>query len=94
MNGDQVVGILTRDDLVAALAKIGPGRSVGEVMRPDCGVVSATDQLEKPYEILRVQQCSTLPVVREGHLVGVITLENILEWVMVNTALRRRSVTT
>lgn len=91
MDGDQVAGILTRDDLVAALAQIGPGRRVGEVMRPNCGVVAATDQLEKPYEMLRGQQCSTLPVVREGHLVGVITLENILEWVMVNTALRRRS---
>ena len=94
MDGERVVGILTRDDLVAALGKIGPARRVAEVMRPNCGVVSATDQLDKPYEMLRVQQCSTLPVVREGHLVGVITLENILEWVMINTALRQRSSAT
>jgi len=90
-NGDKVVGILTRDDLVAALAQIGPERRVGEVMRPNCSVVSATDQLEKPYEMLRAENCSTVPVVREGHLVGMITLENILEWVMINTALHRRS---
>lgn len=90
-DGEQVVGVLTRDDLVAALAQIGPERRVGEVMRPTCGVVSATDQLEKPYEMLRAENCSTVPVVREGHLVGMITLENILEWVMINTALRRRS---
>ena len=93
VDGEKVVGLLTRDDLVAALAHIGPFRRVGEVMRPNCGVVSATDQLEKPYEMLRTENCSTVPVVREGHLVGMITLENILEWVMINTALRQRSAT-
>ena len=91
VDGNQVVGLLTRDDLVAALGAGGASRRVGEVMRPNCSVVSATDQLEKPYELLRAENCSTLPVVREGHLVGMITLENILEWVMINSALRQRS---
>jgi predicted transcriptional regulator len=91
LDGDQVVGLLTRDDLVAALAQVGPGRRVGEIMRPNCGIVSATDHLEKPYEMLRTEKFSTVPVVREGHLVGMITQENILEWVMINTALRQRS---
>ncbi|HTD88179.1 MAG TPA: site-2 protease family protein [Candidatus Binatia bacterium] len=90
-DGEQVVGILTRADLVAGLAQIGPERRVREVMRPNCAIVSATDHLEKPYEMLRGENCSTVPVVREGHLVGMITLENILEWVMINTALRQRS---
>lgn len=94
VDGDQVIGLLTRNDLVAALATSGPDRKVGEVMRANCGVVSATDRLEKPYEMLREDNCSTVPVVREGHLVGMITLENILEWVMINSALRQKSVTT
>jgi Zn-dependent protease len=94
VDSDQVIGLLTRDDLVTALRTHGPGRKVGEVMRPNCGVVSATDQLEKPYEMLRGDNCSTVPVVREGHLVGMITLENILEWVMINSALRQKSATT
>ena len=91
VDDNQVVGLLTRDDLVAALGAGGASRRVGEVMRPNCSVVSATDQLEKPYEILRAENCSTVPVVREGHLVGMITLENILEWVMINSALRQKS---
>src|SRR5688572_15151138 len=91
VEGDEVLGLLTREDLVAALATSAPTRKVAEVMRPNCNVVSATDQLEKPYEMLREENCSTVPVVREGHLVGMITLENILEWVMINTALRQRS---
>src|SRR4051812_2313874 len=55
VDADRVVGLLTRDDLVTALASAGPNRRVGEVMRPNCGVVSATDQLEKPYEMLRTE---------------------------------------
>jgi predicted transcriptional regulator len=90
VDGERIVGLLTRDDLVAALAADGPTRRVGEFMRANCGVVSATDQLEKPYEMLRTENCSTVPVVREGHLVGMITLENILEWVMINSALRQK----
>lgn len=94
VEGGQVIGLLTRDDLVAALGNSPPTRRVREVMRPNCNVVSATDQLEKPYELLRTEGCSTVPVVREGHLVGMITLENILEWVMINSALRQRSAAT
>jgi Zn-dependent protease len=91
---DRVVGLLTRDDLIAALRTVEPTRRIREVMRPNCGVVSATDHLEKPYEMLRAENCSTVPVVREGHLVGMITLENIFEWMMINSALRQKSAAT
>src|SRR5438477_2428895 len=83
----EVVGVLTRNDLVKALAERGPETRVGSVMRADCPLVTENEKLEKSYELLRQDNCSTLPVVREGRLVGMITLENIAEWVMVNTAL-------
>jgi CBS domain-containing protein len=85
----EVVGVLTRNDLVKGLAERGPEVKVGNVMRSDCHLVTESEMLEKSYEMLRQDNCSTLPVVREGRLVGMITLENIAEWVMVNTALHR-----
>jgi len=87
LKGDEVVGVLTRNDLVKALAEGGPEIKVASVMRADCQLVTESELLEKSYEILRKDKCSTLPVVREGRLVGMITLENIAEWVMVHTAL-------
>jgi predicted transcriptional regulator len=86
-NNGEVVGVLTRNDLVKALSERGPETKVGTVMRSDCHLVTESEMLEKSYEMLRQENCSTLPVVREGRLVGMITLENIAEWVMVNTAL-------
>jgi len=85
--GSEVVGVLTRNDLVKALAEKGPDAKVRSAMRSDCHLVTEGEMLEKSYELLRQDHCSTLPVVREGRLVGMITLENIAEWVMVNTAL-------
>ena len=49
--------------------------------------VGGVARLERmPREPLQ-DNCSTLPLVREGRLVGMITQENIAEWVMLNTAL-------
>jgi predicted transcriptional regulator len=58
-----------------------------------CGTDALRAKLPLEEAFSRMQQCkcSTLPVVREGQLVGVLTLENIGEWVMVQTALERQS---
>ncbi len=90
VDGEKVVGILTRNDLVRGLATEGQEAKVGSVMSPNCAVVADTERLEKSYELLRQDSCSTMPVVRDGRLVGMITLENILEWVMINTALHHQ----
>jgi Zn-dependent protease len=85
-DGNGVIGLLTRQDLVRGLAERGPTAKVSEVMRSDCGLVNETDLVEKTYETLRQQNCSSLPVARDGQLVGMITLENITEWVMLKNA--------
>jgi Zn-dependent protease/CBS domain-containing protein len=87
---DRVVGVLRRADLVRALADGRADTRIGEVMQPTCEVVADNDQLERPYELLKEDRCSSVPVVRDGRLVGLITLENILDWVVLHTALRRR----
>lgn len=88
-----VVGILTRQDLVRGLTERGPTARVADVMRPDCQLVNDTEWVEKSYDLLRQNKCSSLPVVRDGQLVGMITLENITEWVILNNALRQAGTT-
>lgn len=86
-DGQEVVGLLGRNELVQALAEKGPNARVGEAMRSDCPLITEYDKLEDCYEILRRDGCSTLPVVRQGRLIGLITLENLTEWIMVHAAL-------
>jgi hypothetical protein len=38
---------------------------------------------------MREGECATLPVLREGKLVGIVTLENVGEWMMIQSALKR-----
>jgi predicted transcriptional regulator len=85
-----VLGLLTRTDLVRALAAGGPEQTVASVMRPGCSFVEETEPLEVAFSRLQQNECATLPVARNGQLVGLLTLENIGEWVMVQTALDER----
>lgn len=81
-----VVGILRRNDLVQALARGQKQASVGDVMCRKCQVVTGSDPLAQTLERMSQESCPTLAVV-EGHgLVGLLTLENIGELVMVKSA--------
>ena len=81
-----VVGVLPRQDLVRSLAEQGQQVRVGDVMRKDCSPVEDTEMLEGAFQRMRAANCPTLPVVRGGRLVGVVTLENVGELMMVNSA--------
>ena len=88
MENDQPVGILRRNDLVKALAGNQRDAPVRAVMTPDCRIVNASDPLRGALESMSTHQCTTLPVVAGGRLVGLLTLENISERIMVNAAMK------
>jgi predicted transcriptional regulator len=86
VSGDALVGILMRNDLVKAIAEGGRQARVGSAMRENCAVVEATEPLRAAFDKLRPGECSTLPVMEAGRLVGLLTLENVGELVMVSEA--------
>ncbi|MGH7972700.1 MAG: CBS domain-containing protein [Limisphaerales bacterium] len=85
-NGN-LVGVLRRNDLVRGLAQGGRERPIGEVLRSGCRRLHPEEPLERAFEVLREDGCQTLPVLSNGQLVGLLTLENVTELMMVNTAL-------
>jgi CBS domain-containing protein len=89
IDGSRIVGMLTRAGLLAALADGKREGTVSEFMRADCGSVDEMQPLETIFERMHQGQCPALPVLRHGELVGMITLENIGEWMMIQSALRQ-----
>lgn len=84
----RVVGVLTRGDLLLALAKQGKDAAVAEVMQRDFQTIDAAEMLESAFARLQTCACHTLPVLRQQQLVGLVTMENLGEYLMIESALR------
>jgi Zn-dependent protease len=89
----RLVGVLTRGDLLVGLARDGAAQTVDAVMRRDFLTAGPGDLLEATFHRLADCQCHTLPVVWHGRVVGLITMDNLGEFMMIQGALeaaRRR----
>ncbi len=94
MEGDQVIGLLRRNDVVKALAAQRLETPVVDVMCRECGSVEAGAPLRSTTESMQARQCATAPVVDDGRAVGLLTLENITEMIMIHAAIDRGAATT
>ncbi len=85
---DRLVGVLTRNDLAAALGRHGPETRVGEVMRREFVTTDPREMLQTAFSRLQEDHCRTLPVVKDGRLLGLLTADNLAEVLMIQQALR------
>ncbi len=83
----RVVGILTRADLLTAIAGHGSQTHVADVMQRQFETVDPSEMLELAFARLQRCQCHTLPVVQAGQLIGLLTAENVGEFLMIQSAL-------
>ncbi len=89
LDGARLAGILTRADLLKALAQGRQGQRVGDVMRRDFQVVDDYAMLQTAFQRLQQCDCTTLPIVRNGQLIGLLTSDNVGEFIMIQTAMER-----
>lgn len=84
-----VIGILTRADLLRALgASQPPNATVGDVMQRSFASTTPNEMLDAALTRLQQCRCQTLPVLRDGQLAGVLTMESIGELVAFESAAR------
>lgn len=83
----QVVGVLTRSDLLAALSQRGEATPVGDVMQRQFEFAEPGEMLEGVFSRLQTCNCHSLPVVHGNRLVGLMTMENLGEFLMIQAAL-------
>jgi len=89
LDGEAPIGVLTRDDLIRGIQGRGAESPVGEALRRDGQYAEANEPLEETVARMRAHGRSALPVLRSGRLVGLITLENIGDVLLVRDALKR-----
>lgn len=94
MAGESVLGVLRRNDLVKALGERRLGTPVREIMCRECTSVEASAPLRSTMESMQTLQCAALPVADGARTVGLLSLENISEMIMIHAALERSTITT
>jgi CBS domain-containing protein len=91
--GGNVAGVLTRQDLIAALRKHDSSIRVGDIMRRDIPVVTTGTRFEEAFRIMQECNCPAVPVLDSARrLVGLLTPENVSELMMIQSAWPRRKL--
>lgn len=83
----KVVGVLTQANLLAGLRSQGEESPVAAIMQRSFATVDADEMLESAFRKLSHCQCHTLPVLADNRLIGLLTMNNVGEFVRIQTAL-------
>ncbi len=89
----QFVGVLTRDDFIRALSQKGQNTPVMDVIRRNVPTVDSHEMVEMALTRLQESGAKTLPVMHRGRFVGLVTSENITEFLMIRSALKTAGAT-
>lgn len=84
---NQVVGILTQQDLLRGLSQHGREFLVGDCMQRQFETVEASEMLDAAFRRLQTSDCRTVPVMRQGALLGLVTMDNVGEFVAIQAAI-------
>jgi len=86
--GGALVGVLTRANLIQGLTTRGSDVAVETAMSRRFEIADPGEMLDGALTRLQGCECSSLPVVRDNRVLGIVTMENIGELMMLQGALR------
>jgi Zn-dependent protease len=86
-----LLGMLSRDDLLRGMRAEGPESPVGRLVRLDVPPLEASMPLDAALQRMSAARQNALPVVSRGRLVGLLTVENIRELLLVLEARQRHA---
>jgi CBS domain-containing protein len=84
VGGDELVGIVTDRDLAVrgAARGFGPDRHVEDVMTETPITIQGSDDLLDAFVVLRRAGVRRLPVLEESDIAGIITVDDLLVWLV------------
>lgn len=84
----QLIGILTRTDLINGLSQRGRQSPVRESMQTEFPTIHLSEMLDAAFQKMQASPSPTLPVLDDDKkLVGILTTENVGEFVMIQSAM-------
>ncbi|HMP02499.1 MAG TPA: site-2 protease family protein [Gemmatales bacterium] len=86
----KLVGVLSRDDVLQALAEKQPQARVADRMQTDFLTANPRDMLQAVLARCQEHDCDVVPVVERDQLVGMVSADRLGEFLMVESALRDR----
>ena len=86
IDNGRLIGVLTQAELFRALAEDGQSARVAEVMDRDFETADSLEMLEPVLARLQACECPMIPVLRAGMLVGIVTRDNIGEFLTIRAA--------
>ena len=88
VDNGRIEGILTQTDLLMALSAPNRDSTVSSAMQENFVTVDSLEMLETAFARLKDCDCHTLPVTLDGKLVGLMTMDNLGEYMRIQAALR------
>jgi Zn-dependent protease/predicted transcriptional regulator len=83
----RVIGVLTKTDLFKQMMEQGPDTTVETAMCRTFEQADPGEMLDTVFARLEGCNCRAIPVVRQGNLVGMLTMENVGEFLAIRSAL-------
>ena len=88
VDNGRIEGILTQTDLLRALSASEQYPTVTSAMQGNFVTVNSLEMLESAFAKLKDCNCHTLPVTLNGKLVGLLTMDNLGEYMRIQAALK------
>jgi Zn-dependent protease/CBS domain-containing protein len=86
---NRVQGILTRNNIIQGLSEYGEDLNIRQVMNRNITTFEPQTSLEHAFQTMRNQRIAMAPVVVNGKLTGIIDMDNINEFIMIRSAIKR-----
>jgi CBS domain-containing protein len=83
----EVIGILTQGDLLKGLSEQGPESLVSHAIHNQFETARPGEDLETAFRRLQLSQCRTLPVLERGQMVGLLTRDNIMAFLNIQSVM-------
>jgi Zn-dependent protease/CBS domain-containing protein len=83
-----ITGVLTQTDLMKALSERDRHPTVASALQRNFVTVDSLEMLETAFAKLQNCNCHTLPVTHNGELVGLVTMDNLGEYMRLHGAKR------